>query len=57
VIGAIAQNAGIREAFIVPCILTLIAALIARIFARDAKRNDVVADAFPITVPIAVLGE
>jgi MFS family permease len=57
-IGAIAQNAGIREAFIVPCILTLIAALIARIFARDAKRNDVVvADAFPITVPIAILGE
>lgn len=56
-IGAIAQNAGIREAFIVPCVLVLIAALIARILSNDAKRNDIIADAFPITVPIAVIGE
>ena len=57
VIGAIAENAGIREAFIVPCLLVLSAALIARILANDARRNDIVADAFPITVPISVIGE
>lgn len=57
VIGWIAQNAGIRIAYVVPCILLLVAAAIARTLAKEAKQNDVVADAFPITYPVTLVGE
>jgi len=56
-IGAVAQNADIRIAFVIPCALVLICAYVAHLFARDARKNDIVADAFPITIPIAVIGE
>ena len=56
-IGAIAENVGVREAFIVPCVLVLTCAFIAGLIARDARKNDIVADAFPVTIPIPLVSE
>ena len=57
VLGALAENVGIRLAFILPCAMVLFCAVIAGLLAREAHKNDIVADAFPITVPIPLIGE
>jgi len=56
-LGALAQNIGIRMAFIVPAALVLICAAIAAMLAREARKNEIVADAFPVTIPIPLIGE
>ena len=56
-IGAVAQNADIRIAFIIPTLLVLACAFIARILAKAAKGKTEAPGEFPITMPIAVIGE
>ena len=56
-IGGLAENFGIRLAFILPCILLLVAAAVARVLAKEAKRTNDDPNAFPITGPIAMSGE
>ncbi len=57
VIGAVAQSADIRTAFVIPVVLLLICAFIARIFAKEARSDSVAPGDFAVTMPIAVVGE
>jgi predicted MFS family arabinose efflux permease len=56
-LGSLTESLGIRMAFIVPCVLVLVCAFIAGLLAREARKNDIVADAFPITTPIVLVSE
>jgi hypothetical protein len=56
-IGAVAQNADIRIAFIIPALLVLACAFIARILAKASKQQPDSQDGFPITMPISVIAE
>jgi len=56
-IGAVAQAADIRIAFIIPALLVLACAFIARVLAKTARSEAVAPGEFPVTMPIAVIGE
>jgi MFS family permease len=57
VIGAVAESADIRIAFIIPVALLLICAFVARIFAKEARNDSLAPGDFAVTMPIAVVGE
>lgn len=57
IMGALAQGVELQAAFIFPTVMMFCAGFIAHVVAKRAKREDAIANAFPMTGSIAVIND